>query len=178
VSTDNWVPGPAFDASPWEESDLPQGIVEFWRTLGLATSGDGFLRAVDPGDWIDVVVETWSRADGGVPLFTTALGDIIVWQGGAFHDVRYRQGFSLTVGKSLRAFLLYASRREYMVDPDCFDAGPYFEALPRIAGLARDECLAYVPLLGLGGQATASHLAPAGLREHALLVASLVGPVD
>ncbi|MCC5803780.1 DUF1851 domain-containing protein [Rossellomorea vietnamensis] len=54
---------------------------------------------------------------------------------------------------------------------------PYTDAIRTYSVPDYDECFAYTPLLGLGGNEKVENLSKVKLKEHILVITELMGPV-
>ena len=41
---------------------------------------DGYLKVINPDDFSSLVSDTYLRSKGTIPIFTTSLGDIIIFE--------------------------------------------------------------------------------------------------
>ena len=131
---------------------------------------------MDPAQWVDVLAEAAPRFTQGVPLFSSALGDLFVWLGEHLHVLEFRSGTSRILTNSLDTFVVIAAYESFLQDPDYFDWAPWPEARELVGVPEADECLGFTPLLALGGRRSAETLQRVAMREHLLLIASLAGP--
>lgn len=172
----DFVPVAAASAQVREKyaSVLPVELIDVWDRYGFGSFYEGFLRVINPDDFVDVFAETYERGAGAVPIMVTAMGDIVYWQDGFVQVVLYRTGTIAVLASGMDMFfiLLLAGVR----DPH-LAIEPYREAVPVLGSPDNDESFGYVPLLGLGGPARADHLQRVKTREHILLIAATVGPV-
>ncbi|OII21275.1 hypothetical protein BIV04_11150 [Frigoribacterium sp. MCBA15_019] len=153
-------------------------MTALWRDHGLGDTADGYLRIVDPARWLDVLAEVAPRFTQGVPLFSSALGDLFVWLDGRLHLLEFRKGTSRILTKSMATLKVIAAYESFLNDPDYFDWAPWPEARARLGVPGPEECFGFTPILALGGRPTADSLQLVGMREHLLLISSVAGPLS
>ena len=59
---------------------LPEELFDFWREFGLGTFYNGYLKAIDPNEYIELVQQSYFDGEVTIPIFATAFGDIITWE--------------------------------------------------------------------------------------------------
>jgi len=153
---------------------VPGPIGQVWREQGVGLVGDGFVRVVDPDRallMLDGVVGLPQRA---VPVFTTALADVVLWVEPLFVVVRFRFGRTDTLGFDA-AQLVNDLQDDVFLDQQ-LAREPYPQGVARLGVPGVDECFGFVPLLALGGRGDAASLDRCGLWEHLAVVAQLTGP--
>lgn len=57
---------------------LPKELVDVWENYGFGTLANDFLKIINPDDYLDILESSYLRHDQAIPIFTTAMGDIIV----------------------------------------------------------------------------------------------------
>lgn len=57
---------------------LPKEIIYIWENYGYGTFYNGYFQVVDPDEYDPILKDSVEEYDGGVTLFTTGLGDLIV----------------------------------------------------------------------------------------------------
>ena len=70
-------------------SKVPDELVELWQQYGLGFLLDGYLKIINPEEYIEFVEATYFRGTNGVPLFVTCFGDIIIYTQNGFIDIIY-----------------------------------------------------------------------------------------
>lgn len=154
----------------------PAEAVEAWRTSGAGFVGDdGYVRLVDPARAAEMLDGVIGLPDGAVVLFATALGDLVLHVNGVYLVVKARWGaIDVIQGASfaqVAASLADPAQRDHV-----WEWQPYPDAAERDGVPAFEQCFGFVPLLALGGPATADHLQLSGLYEHLAVIAQLAGP--
>jgi hypothetical protein len=160
---------------------VPADLLELWEQYGFGIFGDGYLRIVNPADYVELVADTYqltSTPSDGPPLalFATAMGDLLIWEMAYLSLVDYRHGNVTIVGKSLKNFFRVFAEDSYLVERLRWE--PYPAARERLGEPAFDECFGYVPALALGGPETADHLQKVKLREHIYLLSQFTGRLE
>ena len=59
------------------KDQVPEELVQIWKEDGLGTFLDGYLKVINPDDYLELVQETYFRGNISIPIFATAFGDII-----------------------------------------------------------------------------------------------------
>lgn len=130
---------------------LPEELFDFWREFGLGTFYNGYLKAIDPNEYIELVQQSYFDGEVTIPIFATAFGDIIST---GFED-------------------FFEEVEEGILDDDYFTIKKYNAAVKKYGELEYDECFGYVPLLALGGKESVKNLKKVKMREHIALIAEL-----
>ena len=61
------------------QNAVPQELAAVWREQGAGLIGDGFVRVVDPDRALSMLDGVVGLNSSAVPVFTTALADVIVY---------------------------------------------------------------------------------------------------
>jgi hypothetical protein len=180
--TADWVPLPEFvrvaeipESSIERFKDLvPEEIADLWRA-GAGIAGDGFLRVIDPAEFVDVVHEGLAGSETTVPIAVTAFGDLVCWRDNLMLAVLFRYG--TTEGLSKKP----ATLGTRLVKPDWATVmlkAPLWEAARDTLGVPDfDECFGFVPMLVLGGAEKVENLKRVKLKEHLDLLVQATGPI-
>ena len=59
---------------------LPEQIIQIWEEYGFGSFMNGFLRTINPLQYQDLLPRAYFMGDKCIPIFLTALGDMIVWE--------------------------------------------------------------------------------------------------
>jgi hypothetical protein len=59
---------------------LPGELIEVWYKYGFGTLLNGFLKLINPDEYLDILERCYRRYEQAIPIFTTSMGDIIVWE--------------------------------------------------------------------------------------------------
>ncbi|MBC1493575.1 DUF1851 domain-containing protein [Listeria booriae] len=159
------------------EKLVPQKVISIWNEYGIGSTLDGYLKVIDPKEFNDILEESYVRYDSAIPLFTTAMGDIIVWEKNKYLNLlNFRRGIVKVIESGFEFFLEDIEDEDFLIEE--LDWNPYKEASKKLGNPAYDECFGYVPLLALGGSDKVENLKKVKLREHILLITALTGAIE
>ncbi|MGJ3509934.1 T6SS immunity protein Tdi1 domain-containing protein [Enemella sp. A6] len=154
----------------------PDEIKHLWRVHGAGFIGEGFLRLADPHALLPVLPSFVADPQDCVPIFTTALADVVVWRGGYFFNLSTRLGVAHSLSHSKPEYVLRFLEDPYLLDKD-FRWHDFRPAAERLGVPDFTECFYYVPLLSQGGVESPEHLRRGGLIAHLEMAAGLQGRV-
>ncbi len=155
---------------------LPPVILNIWKEYGLGSFMDGYLKIINPDEYIPLIQESYFLADVAIPFMATAFGDIITWEKNQFVGiVQYRYNCNDVMIRSPELFLMLLGDKSFT--DHFFSVELYQKAMQKCGKLAYDECFAFVPLLALGGTETVDNLRIAKIREHISMITALTGGV-
>ena len=60
---------------------LPHALINIWKEYGFGSFAKGFLKTINPYEYLGLLNETYITDQNPIPIFTTALGDILVASG-------------------------------------------------------------------------------------------------
>jgi hypothetical protein len=155
---------------------VPDGVIEIWQGQGYGFAGArGFVRVIDPDLYYDRIREALPRP-AMIPVFATGLADVIVWDAeeGALRSLLFRKGDFHALGNGL-GWIGALGNEGFMAD--FLEWEPYPAGVERLGQPGYDECFMFVPLLALGGPATADHLEKGDLLTHIEVITQLAGPI-
>lgn len=66
------------------EKQVPAELVQIWQEDGLGTFLDGYLKVINPDDYLELLQDSYFRGGVAFPMFVTAFGDIITWEENAY----------------------------------------------------------------------------------------------
>ncbi|WP_217560324.1 T6SS immunity protein Tdi1 domain-containing protein [Paenibacillus sp. GbtcB18] len=158
------------------KDNVPAQVVEVWRNFGFGGINDGYLRVVNPDDFQEVLNDTYNRNQRAIPLFTTAMGDILVWEDEYLLSLNYRKHEVNVVAKNFKFFFNDIFDDYYL--NNALGWAPYPDAIKKYETPAFDECFGYVPLLGLGGTEKVENLKKVKLIEHIYLITEFMGQIE
>lgn len=158
------------------KNQVPAELVQIWQEDGLGTFLDGYLKVINPDDYLELLRDSYFRGDIAIPIFVTAFGDIITWEENAYVGiVQYNiQDLDIMI-KRMDRFIEYVDDEDFK--DDYFDIPLYKKAVAKHGQLAYDECFGFVPLLVLGGFKDVDHMDKVKVREHIYLMYQLTGGV-
>ena len=158
------------------KDQVPEELVKIWEEDGLGTFLDGYLKVINPDEYLELVQETYFRGDISVPIFATAFGDVIVCEEKQYlRMVKYKDGIFDTIFEKIPLFIKFVNDKDFT--DDYFDLPLYHEAVEKYGLLDYAECFGFVPLLALGGFKDVNHLNKVKIYEHILLITQLAGPI-
>ena len=157
------------------KDQVPAELVQIWQEDGLGTFLDGYLKVINPVDYLELLQDSYFRGDVAFPMFVTAFGDIITWEENEFVGiVKYNLQNCDIIIKSLKYFLQYLDN-SYVTDN--FELDLYRQAVLKHGPLSYNQCFGFVPLLALGGVKDVDHMDKVKTLEHIYLMYQLTGGV-
>jgi hypothetical protein len=156
---------------------LPRELIQIWEKYGLGTCVNGFLKVINPDEYLDVLERSYQRFDQAIPIFTTGMGDIIVWEKDKYVNlINYRKGYVNVVSSGFEFFIDDLEDHEFLNDELKWQ--PFPEAINKYSAPSYDECFGYTPLLGLGGEEKVANVKKVKLKEHILIITEFMGPIE
>ena len=168
-------------------ADMPQKVIEktrikfqlswfkFSRKMVSELFLDGYLKVINPDDYLELLQDSYFRGNVACPMFVTAFGDVITWEENAYVlIVQYNIQDCNIIIKRMSHFLNFLDD-EYVLR--YFDQKLYKKAVAKHDQLAYDECFGFVPLLALGGVKDVNHMDKVKVLEHIYLMYQLTGDV-
>ncbi|MFS9009612.1 T6SS immunity protein Tdi1 domain-containing protein [Streptococcus infantis] len=157
-------------------SKVPDELVELWQQYGLGFLLDGYLKIINPEEYIEFVQNTYFRGDLSIPIFITAFGDIITLEERDYlRIVDYKEENFTTILEDMYYFLEDLEDEELL--KDYFDIPLYEEAVKEYGSLDYNQCFGFVPLLVLGGKRDLVNIDKVGIKEHLELITQITGGV-
>lgn len=154
---------------------VPAELAVLWTDYGIGTFRDGYLRVVNPDDWTQLVRDTHQGFNPLIPIMTTAMGDIIGWDGELLLLLDYRHGLVRTLF-SENYFLKNLDEPGFM-EEELFWA-PYPQARDRLGVPDPSQCFGYVPILAAGGPENVENLQILDMHTHIEVITVFMGPLD
>ncbi|MGP1910119.1 T6SS immunity protein Tdi1 domain-containing protein [Metabacillus sp. JX24] len=156
---------------------LPAELIEVWKKHGFGLFKNGFLKTINPDEYSEIVEHSYLRHDRAIPIFTTAMGDIIVWEQNRYvYLLNYRKGYAHIVSAGLDFFFEDLEDESFMNDELMWL--PYPDVVIKQGIPDYNECFGYTPLLALGGEEKAENLKIVKLKEHILVRTEFMGPIQ
>ena len=152
-----------------------EDVVKMWKEYGEGSFLNGYLRIINPDDYAELVRTSYFKGDLVVPLFVSAFGDVIVFDGEFLTSIYYKEHDFKVMNKGLALFFRYLEVDGYK--KDYFDLDLFEEAKKFVGILKNDECYCFVPVLPLGGKKSVKTLEIGKTREHIEVITQLVGGV-
>src|SRR5699024_12304490 len=66
---------------------LPGELIETWERYGFGIFANGFLKVINPDDYLNILESSYIRHKQANPIFTTAMGDNIVRKYDMYVDI-------------------------------------------------------------------------------------------
>ncbi|MCX7569206.1 DUF1851 domain-containing protein [Tumebacillus sp. DT12] len=156
---------------------IPDEMIAILQQFGFGSVLQGYLKIVHPDRWQELLSDVYVRHQDAIPLFATAMGDLIVWEKGRYLNLlNFRKGHVSVLASGFDFFL------DDLMDDDFLreevDGAPYPQAIERYGLPTFDECFGYVPLLGLGGAEQVENLKKVKLIEHIYLITQFMGAME
>lgn len=155
---------------------LPIELITFWKEYGFGTFYDGYLKAINPNEYKELIEKSYFQGEVSIPIFATAFGDLITWEKNQFVGiVKYRYGENDVISDGFDFFFDDVTDGE--LDEEFLSIKQYKAATKKLGSLEYDECFGYVPLLALGGKESVSNLKKVKIIEHITLITEMTGEV-
>lgn len=158
------------------KNKVPDEMIEFWKEYGFGSFSNGYLKSVNPDDFEDILIEGSQRFHDGIVLFTTSMGDLIIWSDNYVRVLNFRYGINDTVMAGFKFFF------EDIFDIEFRDEElkwSFYSKAVELYGIPDyDECFGYVPILGIGGSEKVENLEKVKIREYLLIIINFMGPIE
>lgn len=159
------------------EGKIHEKIINLWKKYGFGTILNGYLRIVNPEEYQELLEETYVRYKDAVVIFTTAMGDLIVWEDNKYVIVlNFRKNVIEVLSTEFKYFFEDLLNEESTYEE--LDWLPYPEAEKRYGAPEYDECFCYVPILALGGSEKVEKLQKGKIKEHIYLITQFSGKIE
>lgn len=156
---------------------VPEKMLEVWKQYGFGSVLGGYLKIVNPDKFQALLKDVYVRSKEAIVLFTTSMGDIIVWEDSKYLILlNFRRGRMKGISSGFKYFFSDLEDESFLEDN--LDWLPYPEAVNKLGQPNYDECFAYEPILGLGGPEKVDNLSKVKLVEHIYLIKELMGPIE
>lgn len=156
---------------------VPEKMLEVWKQYGFGSVLGGYLKIVNPDEFQPLLKDVYVRSKDAIVLFTTSMGDIIVWEDSKYLILlNFRRGRIKGISSGFKYFFSDLEDESFLEDN--LDWLPYPKAVNKLGGPNYDECFAYTPILGLGGPEKVENLNKVKLVEHIYLIKELIGPIE
>ncbi|MFC7393464.1 T6SS immunity protein Tdi1 domain-containing protein [Scopulibacillus cellulosilyticus] len=158
------------------EDKLPKDLLEVWRNYGFGSFMNGYLKIINPDEFTELVNESYLREKDAIPIFSTGMGDLIIWSNNYVRLLNYRRGIVKTILFTFDFFFQNIKDEDFRIED--LDWMPYQEAVEKNGIPKYEECFGYVPLLGIGGSEKVENLQRVKLKEHIYLITQFMGPIE
>lgn len=156
---------------------LPEEILGIWHQYGFGSFLNGYLKFINPAQYVELLKEVYVRSEQAVPVAVTSMGDIFVWEKSRYLNLLNFRKMRVDVICAGFAFFLEDLNDISFLEEE-LSWEPYPEAVEIYGQPAFDECFGYVPLLGLGGTEKVENLKKVKVMEHIYLTAQFFGPLE
>ncbi len=156
---------------------IPEAMLEVWKEYGFGSILGGYLKIVNPDEYQPILKDVYVRYQDAVALFTTSMGDIIVWEDNKYLILlNFRRGKMKGISSGFKFFFSDLEDESFLEKN--LDWLPYPEAVNSFGVPNYNECFGYVPLLGLGGPEKVENLSKVKIVEHIYLNTEFMGPIE
>ena len=156
---------------------IPNELLDVWKKYGFGQILDGYIRIINPQEYVDVLKDSYGKGNSAIPIMTTAFGDIITWEDNRYIKmICYKDGLLKVIGAGFKFF--FSNLMDEAYQKDYFDLKLYKDAKEIYGEAGFDECYGFVPLLGLGGKRSAEKLKIVKMKEHIGIITQLVGGIE
>ncbi len=155
---------------------VPTELLEVWGKYGLGSLINSYLKLINPDDYLELLEGCYLRSSEAVPIFTTSMGDIIVWEKERYVNLlSFRKGYVSVISSGFEFFFDDLNDINFINDE--LNWQPYTEAIKKNGEPTYGECFGYIPILGIGGVEKVENLKKVKLREHIYLITQFMGPI-
>ena len=155
---------------------VPKELIDIWKEYGFGSFMDGYLKIINPEEYINILNDSYFRANVSIPILSTAFGEIITWEKNRYVGiVQYQYGKNDILINDFDLFLTLLKDKGFL--RKFFRIDLFSKAIQSYGALAYDECFGYVPLLALGGKEDVETIKKVKIREHIALITELVGAI-
>lgn len=175
----DFIPHGEISASTIEKyrGKVPNDLVKIWEQFGTGSIKNGYLKLINPDDYVDLLNISYFRSEVSIPIFTTSMCDIITFEENKYlRLVKYRKGNFSIIPTSFNLFF-----SDLLDEAFCsrhLDWAQYGEAVNKLGIPTYDDGFGYAPLLGLGGSEKAENLQKVRIFEHIQLINEFVGAIE
>ena len=158
---------------------IPPELLDIWLEYGFGTFAGGYIKIINPDDYMETLEESYFNAHVAIPIFVTGFADIITWE--KDDDVclvNYRKSKSPLYPFTFDDFLTDFNSSQEDDVAQLLDNLQYGEAVNLAGKLEYDECFGYVPLLALGGSEKVDNLHKMKIIPHIGLITELAGRIQ
>lgn len=159
------------------DGKIPEQLLEIWKNYGFGSILNGYLKIINPKTMQLILEDVYTRNQDSIPLFTTSMGDIIVWEKGRYLNILNFRKKVVSVISAGFDFFLEDLNDESFLDKE-LNYHPYPKVVEKYGRPAYDECFGFVPLLGLGGEEKIQNLKKVKLNEHVYMITQFMGLIE
>ena len=157
---------------------IPAELTEVWKEYGFGSFYNGYLKTINPDEYMDIFNDSCFAGSDSIPIFTTGFGDIIAWQINRYVLlIEYRKNDATTLSAGFKFFFDDLTIEGSPLIKK-LDKGLYDKALSVHGSLEYDECFGFFPLLVLGGGEKAINLKKVKIIPHIDLITQSAGRIE
>ena len=110
------------------KGQVPAELVQIWQGRWSRNFLAGYLKVINPDDYLELLQDSYFRGDVAFPMFVTAFGDIITWEKNTYVGiVQYNiQDLDIMI-KRMDRFIEYVDDEDFK--DDYFDIPLYKKAV-------------------------------------------------
>lgn len=166
----------------------PEELIYLWENYGFGIFADGFLQLVNPEEYEFVFNYIDKTLLPSFVFGTTALGDILIWEGLENWTVAPDEGDRCyvinirTYVANITSYLPFTLHSildsDHIVDDDSFDSPEFFAIRENFPPLKYGECYGYVPAIPLGGKRDINNIQILDTATHFEVIGEMMGKVE
>ncbi|MDR0605083.1 MAG: DUF1851 domain-containing protein [Bacteroidales bacterium] len=167
---------------------LPNELITIWKTMGFGIYENGFLQLVNPDEYEFVFEYVDKLLEPSIVWATTALGDILMWEGNQNWTISEDEGNrnvlinvrrcnNHVVGDMEAVLDFFLGDETAIAHKDCFDSKPYLNIKGKLSPLEYGQCYGYVPAIALGGSASIKNLKIVDAKSYIDIIGQAVGKI-
>ena len=154
---------------------LPKEIMTLWEEYGFGEYGNGFLKVVDPRDYMDSLYTWLGKQDfSKIPIMVSAFGDIFYFRklendenDVSMLNIHYRQIEVCTYSyqEFFDSYILDERIKENVLRRTLYE-----QAVNKLGPISFEECFFFVPALAIGGAEDIKYVqkGDANVHQHVL----------
>jgi hypothetical protein len=155
---------------------VPESMINVWKELGFGTLLNGYLKIINPDNFLQVLNNSFESAkETSIPLFVTAMADMLVFHNNYLYFLDFRHGNFEVVAKDLKYFFEDIFDKDFLKEELLWE--PFTKAKEELGELTFDECYGYEPVLAAGGSEKIENLKKVKIIEHIELIVQFSGKI-
>ena len=155
---------------------VPKEMIEIWEKYGLGSFLNGYLRVINPGDYKELVEETYFRGNVAIPIFITAFADVVTWEEDELIGmIEYKTLDVNAIWEGMDNFFELLSNKRFLEKN--FELEMYNKALKLYGEVGYEDCYCFVPVIPVGGKKI-ENLQKGKAFTHIEVIVYLMGRVE
>ena len=158
------------------KNQIPPELLTIWENLGFGSFLNGYLKIINPDDYMEILNNFYFMANSAIPIMITAFGDIITWENGRYITIimyRYKD-FNIAVS-DFDLFLDLLSESTFLKRN--FQLELYNQCVSAHGLLEYAQCFGCVPLQKLGGIEKKENFKKVKIKEHISMMVDILGGI-